>query len=45
MDGATATIDSAEQITVYMVSYTDTETDQEVTHHKCVTGSELSPVE
>lgn len=45
MDGATATIDSAEQTTVYMVSYTDTETDQEVTHHKWVTESELSPVE
>ena len=45
MDGATATIDSAEQTTVYMVNYTDTETDEEVTHHKWVTESELSPVE
>lgn len=44
MDGATATIDSAEQTTVYMVSYTDTETGQEVTHHKWVTEDELSPV-
>lgn len=43
MDGATATIDSAEQTTVYMVSYTDTETGQEVTHHKWVTEDELSP--
>ncbi len=45
MNGATATIDSAEQTTVYMVSYTDTETNQEVTHHKWVTESELSPAE
>lgn len=45
MNGATATIDSAEQTTVYMVSYTDTETGEEVTHHKWVTESELSPVE
>lgn len=45
MDGAAATIDSAEQTTVYMVSYTDTETGEEVTHHKWVTESELSPVE
>lgn len=44
MDGATATIDSAEQTTVYMVSYTDTETGQEVTHHKWVTENELTPV-
>lgn len=44
MDGATATIDSAEQTTVYMVSYTDTETGQEVTHHKWVTESEISPL-
>lgn len=45
MDGATAKIDSAEQTTVYMVSYTDTKTDQEVKNHKWVTESELSPVE
>lgn len=45
MDGAAATIDSAEQTTVYMVSYKDTETGEEVTHHKWVTESELSPVE
>ncbi|MEK4701802.1 YdhK family protein [Solibacillus sp. FSL R7-0668] len=44
MDGASATIDSAEQTTVYMVSYTDTETGQEVTHHKWVTESEISPL-
>ena len=45
MEGATATIDSAEQTTVYMVSYTDTETGEEVTNHKWVTESELSPVD
>lgn len=45
MNGATATIDSAEQTTVYMVNYTDTETSKEVTNHKWVTESELSPVE
>ncbi|MCG1010560.1 DUF1541 domain-containing protein [Salinicoccus sp. ID82-1] len=45
MDGATATIDSAEQTTVYMVSYTDTETGNEVQHHKWVTEDELEPLE
>ncbi|WP_019156588.1 MULTISPECIES: YdhK family protein [Bacillaceae] len=45
MKGATATIDSAEQTTVYMVDYTDTETGEKVTYHKWVTESELSPVE
>lgn len=45
MNGAVATIDSAEQTTVYMVSYKDTETGEEVTHHKWVTESELSPAE
>ena len=45
MDGATATIDSAEPTTVYMVSYTDTETGKEVENHKWVTEAELSPVE
>lgn len=44
MKGATATIDSAEQTTVYMVDYTDTETGEKVTYHKWVTESELSPV-
>ena len=44
MNGAAATIDSAEQTTVYMVSYKDTETGQEVTHHKWVTENELSPL-
>lgn len=45
MEGATATIDSAEDTTVYMVSYTDTETGDEVNYHKWVTEDELSPVE
>ena len=42
MKGATATIDSAEQTTVYMVDYTDTETEEKVTYHKWVTESELT---
>ncbi|MCA1024995.1 YdhK family protein [Oceanobacillus kimchii] len=45
MKGATATIDSAEDTTVYMVSYTDTETGEEVENHKWVTENELTPVE
>ncbi|MFD2681865.1 YdhK family protein [Bacillus seohaeanensis] len=45
MDGATAVIDTAEQTTVYMVDYTDTETGEKVMYHKWVTESELSPVE
>jgi len=45
MDGATATIDSAKDTTVYMVSYTDKQTGEEVNNHKWVTESELSPVE
>jgi hypothetical protein len=44
MKGATAVIDSAEQTTVYMVDYTDTETGEKVTYHKWVTESELSPI-
>lgn len=44
MQGATATIDSAEDTTAYMVSYQDTETGEEVTNHKWVTEEELSPV-
>ncbi|SHE28575.1 LysM domain-containing protein [Atopostipes suicloacalis DSM 15692] len=34
MQGATAIIDSAEDTTVYMVTYTDTETDDTVENHK-----------
>lgn len=45
MKGATATIDSAEDTNVYMVSYTDTETGEEVKNHKWVTENELTSVE
>ncbi|AMX85263.1 hypothetical protein GS3922_08125 [Geobacillus subterraneus] len=44
MKGAKAVIDSAQQTTVYMVDYTDTETGEQVTNHKWVTEDELSPV-
>jgi hypothetical protein len=42
MKGATATIDSAEQTTVYMVDFTPTTGGEKVTNHKWVTESELS---
>ncbi|MFC5647957.1 YdhK family protein [Paenibacillus solisilvae] len=42
MNGATATIDSAEQTTVYMVDYTPTTGGEKVKNHKWVTESELS---
>lgn len=45
MNGASATIDLVEDTTVYMVSYTDTETDEEVNYHKWVTENELSSTE
>jgi hypothetical protein len=41
MNGATATIDSAEETTVYMVDF-KTADGQEVTNHKWVTESELA---
>ncbi|MFY3790260.1 YdhK family protein [Ureibacillus sp. MALMAid1270] len=41
MQGATATIDSAEETTVYMIDFTST-TGEQVTNHKWVTESELS---
>ncbi|MCM3390503.1 YdhK family protein [Ureibacillus chungkukjangi] len=44
MQGATATIDTAEETTVYMVDYTST-TGVEVTNHKWLTESELSAAE
>ncbi|WP_286231581.1 YdhK family protein [Neobacillus mesonae] len=44
MKGAKATIDTAEQTTVYMVDYTDTKTGEKITKHMWVTESELSPV-
>lgn len=45
MDGATAVIDSAEETTVYMVDFTNTETEKQVKNHKWVIESELSPTE
>ncbi|MGK7377343.1 YdhK family protein [Planococcus sp. 1R117A] len=42
MDGAEATIDSAEQATVYMVDYSATTDGELVKNHKWVTESELS---
>ncbi|MFD1171089.1 YdhK family protein [Oceanobacillus picturae] len=45
MKGSTATIDSVKDTTVYMVSYTDTETGEEVENHKWVTENELTPFE
>ena len=45
MEGATATIDSAEQTTVYMVDFVTTDTGDEVENHKWVIESELAPVE
>lgn len=45
MEGATAIIDSARDTTVYMVSYTDTATGDEVEHHKWVTEEELAPAD
>src|SRR5699024_486538 len=44
MEGGTAKIDSAEDTTVYMVSYEDTDTGEEVKNHKWVTEDELSEV-
>ncbi|GIO22888.1 YdhK family protein [Oceanobacillus sp. J11TS1] len=45
MKGATATIDSAEETTVYMVDFVPTTGGEEVKNHKWVIESELSPVE
>ncbi len=42
MKGAKATIDSAEQTTVYMVDYTPTTGGERMKNHKWVTESELS---
>lgn len=44
MDGAKATIDSAEETTVYMVDFIPTTGGEEVKNHKWVTEEELSPV-
>lgn len=45
MKGATASIDTAKQTTVYMVDYTDEATGEEIKNHMWVTEAELSPVE
>lgn len=45
MDGAKATIESAEQTTVYMLNYTPTTGGEEVKNHKWVTEEELSSAE
>lgn len=45
MEGATATIDSAEDTIVYMVTYTDTETGETVENHKWLIGDEQIPAE
>ncbi|CAH0343808.1 YdhK family protein [Bacillus sp. CECT 9360] len=45
MNGAKATIDSAEQTTVYMIDYTPTTGGEKLKNHKWVTGSELSAQE
>lgn len=45
MKGATATIDSAEKTNVYMVTYTDTETGEEIENHKWMSEDELSKAE
>ncbi|MFB1100477.1 YdhK family protein [Terribacillus sp. JSM ZJ617] len=45
MDGAKATIESAEQTTVYMLDYTPTTGGEEVKNHKWVTEEELSSAE
>ncbi len=45
MEGANATIESANQTTVYMIDYMPTTGGEEVTNHKWVTEDELSPIE
>lgn len=45
MDGATVTIDSAEEITVYMIDFMPMDGGEEVTNHKWVTEDELSSAE
>jgi Protein of unknown function (DUF1541) len=45
MEGANATIESANQTTVYMIDYMPTTGGEKVTNHKWVTEDELSPIE
>jgi hypothetical protein len=42
MNGATATIDTAEQTTVYRVDFKPTDVGEKVTNHKWLTESELT---
>ena len=42
MEGASAAVDTAEETTVYMVDFEDTETGEEIVNHKWVTESELT---
>ena len=44
MKGAEAVIDTAEEMTVYMVDFTPTDGSEKVTNHQWVTEDELSPV-
>lgn len=43
MQGAKAVIDSAEEMTVYMVDFTPTDGSEKVTNHQWVTENELGP--
>lgn len=45
MDGAEAEIESVEETVVYMVSYEDTNSGEEVKNHKWVTEDELAEIE
>ncbi len=45
MEGASATIDSAHDTRVYMVTYTDTESGETIENHKWMAEDELSPAE
>ena len=45
MKGATATVDSAEKTNIYMVTYTDTESGEEIENHKWMSEDELSKAE
>lgn len=42
MEGASAAVDAAEETTVYMIDFENTETGEEVVNHKWVTESELT---
>lgn len=44
MDGVTATVDSAEKTTVYMVDFNAMDSGEKVSNHKWVTEDELTPV-